>query len=110
MSDPTELTRFSYRVKDAASHLGMSKSKLWELIAEGRIPARKLTAGITVIRREDIIAFLDGDKHNQVVSSLGIEDAAPQPRLSYPKARPTQKPGSPRAEADQSGQGQRLTR
>jgi Helix-turn-helix domain len=57
---PSDLTKFAYRVKDAAPHMGISKAKLWELIAEGRVPARKLTAGVTVVLRDDIIAFLEG--------------------------------------------------
>lgn len=103
MNDPAELTRFAYRVKDAAAHLGMGKSKLWELIEEGRIPARKLTAGITVIRREDILAFLDGADHNRVVPNLDSKDATPQPSCKYPTRRPKPEPGSPRTGMVQSG-------
>ncbi|AOO79555.1 helix-turn-helix domain-containing protein [Bosea vaviloviae] len=53
MSEP-----LAYRVKDAARLLGMGKSKLFELIADGRLPVRKI-GGATVIMRADLIAFLE---------------------------------------------------
>lgn len=54
MSEP-----LAYRVKDAARLLGMGKSKLFELIADGRLPARKIGSA-TLILRTDLIAFLEG--------------------------------------------------
>jgi excisionase family DNA binding protein len=53
MSEP-----LAYRIKDAARLLGMGKSKLFELIADGRLPARKI-GGATVILRTDLISFLE---------------------------------------------------
>ena len=52
-------TPLSYRVDDAAALIGVSHSKVWTLIGEGRLPARKLD-GSTIIRHEDLVAFIDG--------------------------------------------------
>jgi excisionase family DNA binding protein len=49
----------AYRVDDAAAAIGVSRSKVWELVAEGAIPARKLV-GSTVILRTDLEAYLSG--------------------------------------------------
>ncbi|MGX7706370.1 helix-turn-helix domain-containing protein [Methylobacterium sp. Gmos1] len=47
----------AYRVDDAAMAIGVSQSKVWALIAQGDIPARKLV-GSTVILRSDLEAYL----------------------------------------------------
>ena len=52
------LTPLAYRPKDIATMLGISRSTVYQLIADGRLPARKLGAA-TVIRRCDLEAFLD---------------------------------------------------
>ena len=49
----------AYRVDDAAAAIGVSRSKVWNLIAQGDIPARKLV-GSTVILRSDLEAYLSG--------------------------------------------------
>lgn len=48
----------AYRVKEAARLMGMGKSKLFELIKGGQLPARKV-GGATLILRADLVAFLD---------------------------------------------------
>lgn len=48
----------AYRVKEAARLMGIGRSTLFELIKEGRLPARKV-CGATVVLRADIIAFLE---------------------------------------------------
>ena len=53
------LTPIAYRVDDAAAVIGVSDGKVWRLIREGRLPARKLD-GSTIIRHEDLVAFIDG--------------------------------------------------
>lgn len=50
-------TPLAYRVDDAAHMLGLGKSKVWELIQEKRLGARKID-GATVITHKDLEAFL----------------------------------------------------
>ena len=45
-------------VKDAATFIGLSKSRLYELIADGSIEARKLGAR-TVVPTASLRAFVD---------------------------------------------------
>jgi excisionase family DNA binding protein len=45
-------------VKDAANFIGLSKSRLYELIADGSIEARKLGAR-TVVPTASLRAFVD---------------------------------------------------
>ncbi len=47
----------SYRVPDAAEMIGLSAARLWELIAERKITARKIGAA-TVIMHDDLHAFV----------------------------------------------------
>jgi excisionase family DNA binding protein len=46
-----------YSPKRAAAYLGISRSKLYELIADSRLIAHKLECR-TIIRRDDLDAFL----------------------------------------------------
>ena len=48
---------FAYRVDDAAAVIGVSSSKVWSLIREGRLPARKID-GSTIILHEDLKTFI----------------------------------------------------
>lgn len=48
----------AYRPKDAADMLSVSKSTIYQMIAEGALPARKLGAS-TVILRSDLVALLE---------------------------------------------------
>ncbi len=49
----------AYRVPQVAESLGVSESKVWKLIAQGELQARKIGRS-TVIRTEDLKAYLDG--------------------------------------------------
>lgn len=60
----------AYRVKDAAKMLGMGKSKLFALIADGQLPARKIGAA-TVILRADLIAFLESSPRAAAIRAQG---------------------------------------
>ncbi|MCJ2039045.1 helix-turn-helix domain-containing protein [Methylobacterium sp. J-059] len=51
----------AYRVPDAATMIGVSKSKVWAMIAANELPARKIGAA-TVIRHEDLKAFINATK------------------------------------------------
>lgn len=55
MSGPAH--RLAYRVEDAAAMIGVGKSKIWELIQEGRLSARKID-GSTIILHADLEAFV----------------------------------------------------
>lgn len=55
----THRDQLAYRVKDAARLMGVGRSKVFELIREGHLPARKV-GGATVVLRADIVAFLNG--------------------------------------------------
>ncbi|MGH1587327.1 helix-turn-helix domain-containing protein [Methylobacterium phyllosphaerae] len=48
----------AYRPRDSASAIGVSEALIYELIAEGALPARKLR-GATIILRSDLVAFLE---------------------------------------------------
>ncbi len=69
------LQPLAYRVDNAAALIGVSDSKVWSLIREGRLPARKLD-GSTVIRHEDLTAFIDG---LPLVRQLAELSTTPQP-------------------------------
>ena len=56
--DETEPKPLAYRPKDAAALLGISRSTLYEMIASGKIEARKL-GGATIIRHEELVRVLD---------------------------------------------------
>jgi len=59
VSDPTELTRFAYRVPAAAKLIGVSEAMMWKLIREGRVTARRI-GRCTLIKREDLLALMEG--------------------------------------------------
>lgn len=50
--------RITYRAREACEILGISHSKLYDLISQRRLPARKLD-GVLLIRRIDIQEFID---------------------------------------------------
>lgn len=52
------MTPLAYKPKDAATMLGISRSTVYQLIADGHLPARKLGTA-TIIRHCDLEAFLD---------------------------------------------------
>lgn len=47
----------SHRVPDAAEFIGLSAAKVWELIADGRLSARKID-GSTVVLHDDLLDFV----------------------------------------------------
>ncbi len=51
------LAGIAYRVDEAARRIDIGKSKMWELVWNKRIPARKID-GATVILHEDLVAFV----------------------------------------------------
>lgn len=77
----------AYRVDDAAAIIGVSGSKVWSLIREGRLPARRID-GSTIIRHEDLVAFIDA---LPLVRQLAEAPATPPP------APPSAVPKRPRA-------------
>lgn len=48
----------AYHPKDAATVLGVSKSTIYQMIADDALPARKLGAS-TVLLHSDLVAFLE---------------------------------------------------
>ncbi len=50
----------AYRPADAAAALGISRSRLYELMAAGKITGRKISAQVTVIPRAELERYLDG--------------------------------------------------
>ncbi len=51
--------KLAYRVDEACAATGYGKSKMWELIRAGKVKAKK-DGGITIIRRADLQAYIDG--------------------------------------------------
>jgi excisionase family DNA binding protein len=56
---PRELTRFAYSVAETAAHIGVSKKTVYELLNRGELRAVRM-GGRTLIRREELLRFLDG--------------------------------------------------
>lgn len=83
----------AYRVDDAAQIVGVSISKFYDLIREGRLPARKLD-GSTIIRHDDLTAFIDG---LPLVRQLAEPSTTPPPAPPPPVPRPAPAPPSPSA-------------
>ena len=88
---------FAYRVDDAAQLVGVSKTAVWRLIQEGRLPARKLD-GSTIIRHEDLTAFIDG---LPLVRQLAEPSTTPPLAPPPPVPRPVSPPPSPPAPVQQ---------
>ena len=76
----------AYRVDDAAAIIGVSDSKVWTLIREGRLPARRLD-GSTVIRHEDLIAFVNGLPLVRQLAEPSVTPP-PEPPLLVPRSAP----------------------
>ena len=49
----------AYRPKDAATMIGVSKSTIYQMIADGKIQSRKIGAA-TVILHDELARILDG--------------------------------------------------
>lgn len=50
--------KLAYRVDEACAATGYGKTKIWELIAAGKLRAKK-DGGVTIIRRADLQDYLD---------------------------------------------------
>lgn len=72
-----QIVPLAYRVDDAATVIGVSGSKVWTLIRESRLPARRLD-GSTIVRHEDLAAFID--------SLPQVRELAETPPISPPVA------------------------
>lgn len=100
-ASPPEASRFTplaYRVDAAADVIGVSPSKVWTLIGEGRLPARRLDRA-TIIRHEDLVAFINGLPLVREVVDVPPPPANPKPvaapRLQPPKVQPPPRPAPP---------------
>ncbi|WP_237482697.1 SWIB/MDM2 domain-containing protein [Lichenibacterium dinghuense] len=81
----------AYRIDDAAAIIGVSKSTVWRLIHEGRLPARKLDSS-TIIRHDDLTAFIDG---LPMVRQLAEPSTTPLPEPPPPVPRAVPAPPAP---------------
>jgi excisionase family DNA binding protein len=54
------MVRLAYSVPEVASLIGISKSKIWELIRTGALNSVKI-CGRRVVRHSDLLALLAGD-------------------------------------------------
>lgn len=63
MSDlaPAVVERLAYRPPEVAAVLGISKSRVYELMASGRLEYRQISTQVRLIPRTAIEAFLAGD-------------------------------------------------
>jgi excisionase family DNA binding protein len=59
MNDRATPERMAYRVSEAAEVLAISRSRFYELVAEGRIRTLKEGAR-TLVRRTELERYLDG--------------------------------------------------
>lgn len=64
MSSEVSPQPIAYGVKDAAAAIGLSRSRIWQLIGEGEIEARKL-GGRTVIPAASLNAYLNSAPQRQ---------------------------------------------
>lgn len=58
MTSQDQITPVAMKVRDAAARYGISRTKLYRLIGEGKIPA-KADGGNTLVLRKDMEAYLD---------------------------------------------------
>jgi excisionase family DNA binding protein len=62
---PERPVPLAYRPKDAAALLGVSRSTIYQMIAEGRLEARKIGAA-TVIPRTSLLALFEASPRTVV--------------------------------------------
>ncbi|MCV0387874.1 MAG: helix-turn-helix domain-containing protein [Nitrobacter sp.] len=55
------LVRLAYSVPEVAKLIGISKSKIWELIRSGELSSVKI-CGRRVVRHSDLLALLAGNR------------------------------------------------
>lgn len=48
------------RAKQVAKEFSIGVSTLWKYVKDGRIKVTRVTAGVTVFDREEILAFFNG--------------------------------------------------
>jgi excisionase family DNA binding protein len=48
------------RAKEAHKYLGIGKSTLWSLVAQKRIKAYKISDRITIFKKSELDAFING--------------------------------------------------
>lgn len=56
---PRSARSLAYRPRDAAEMIGVSKSTIYQMIADGKIESRKIGAA-TVILHDELTRILDG--------------------------------------------------
>lgn len=56
------LVRLAYSVPEVAKLIGISKSKIWELIRSGELSSVKI-CGRRIVRHSDLLVLLAGDGH-----------------------------------------------
>jgi excisionase family DNA binding protein len=73
---PTSTDRLAYRVREAAQLLAISRSRFYELVAEGKIQVLKEGAR-TLVRRSELLNYLDRLEQASHASSLPSRPSAP---------------------------------
>ncbi|WP_292962643.1 helix-turn-helix domain-containing protein [Nitrobacter sp.] len=56
------MVRLAYSVPEVAKLIGISKSKIWELIRSGELSSVKI-CGRRIVRHSDLLVLLAGDGH-----------------------------------------------
>lgn len=59
---PIDVEPLAYRPQAAAAALGVSKSRLYELVASGQIRARRLSPQVMVIPRAELERYIDAQR------------------------------------------------
>jgi excisionase family DNA binding protein len=60
VAPPLKEERLSYRVPEVCNLTGLSRSKIFQLIASGELPS-KLVSGCRIVTRRDLLRLLNGD-------------------------------------------------
>ena len=50
----------NFRAKEAAKYLGVGLSTIWHYVKQGKIKAYKLSDRVTIFKKEDLDAFING--------------------------------------------------
>jgi len=50
----------NFRAKEAAKYLGVGLSTIWHYVKQGKIKAYKLSERVTIFKKEDLDAFING--------------------------------------------------
>jgi excisionase family DNA binding protein len=73
----TELSRLAYGIEDAANALGLSRSRIYELIAAGEIAACKVGKR-TIIPTAELTAFLERHRVERLPGGRPASTPRPQ--------------------------------